>query len=220
MMEGVKLIPEKNLQIATSQLLLTKKEKEKEKEKEKLKDTKQVSGPCGVLLAGGRRWTVTVMEPEPQLHYIHIVKAVLGSPHSSVSPFVRHAIPTPRATASKLCPLHVGLQRHPSWDSTISFLLSQISAPASNKPPDDIPTSIGEWASYSCSEDLLCVFKQDKSDYTINSSSFQKPVSRSEQPAGSLLQGWQAQPHCLKATAGISLADVTKEGPRRRVGVS
>ncbi|XP_031244561.1 cilia- and flagella-associated protein 46 isoform X3 [Mastomys coucha] len=92
MMEGVKLIPEKNLQIATSQLLLTKKEKEKEKEKEKVKDTKQIS------------------------------------------------------------------------------------APASNKPPDDIPTSIGEWASYSCSEDLLCVFKQDKSDYTINSSSFQKPT--------------------------------------------
>ncbi|XP_052029594.1 cilia- and flagella-associated protein 46 [Apodemus sylvaticus] len=92
LMEGVKLITEKNLQVTSSQLLLTKKEKEKEKEKEKMKDMKQIS------------------------------------------------------------------------------------TPASNKPPDDIPTSIGEWASYSCSEDMLYVFKQDKSDCTINSSSFQKPT--------------------------------------------
>ncbi|CAO2583736.1 Cilia- and flagella-associated protein 46 [Lemmus lemmus] len=52
----------------------------------------------------------------------------------------------------------------------------QISTPVSNKPPDDIPTSIEEWASYSCPEDLLSVFRQDRSDSTINSSSFQKPM--------------------------------------------
>ncbi|XP_021083734.1 cilia- and flagella-associated protein 46 isoform X2 [Mesocricetus auratus] len=93
---GGKLIPEKTLQVVSSQLLLPKKEKErgkeKEKEKEKMKDIKQIS------------------------------------------------------------------------------------TPVPNKPPDDIPTSIEEWASYSCSEDLLSVFKQDRSDSTINASSFQKPT--------------------------------------------
>ncbi|EDL17863.1 mCG128871, isoform CRA_b [Mus musculus] len=39
--EGVKLIPEKNLQAVSSQLLLTKKEKEKEKEKEEEKEKKE-----------------------------------------------------------------------------------------------------------------------------------------------------------------------------------
>ncbi|XP_035317165.1 cilia- and flagella-associated protein 46 isoform X1 [Cricetulus griseus] len=59
-----------------------------------------------------------------------------------------------------------------------SFLrhIWQISTPASNKPSDDIPTSMEEWASYSCPEDLLSVFKQDRSDSTVNASSFQKPT--------------------------------------------
>nr|XP_021493514.1 cilia- and flagella-associated protein 46 [Meriones unguiculatus] len=51
-----------------------------------------------------------------------------------------------------------------------------ISTPASIKAPDDVPTSIEEWASYSCPEDLLTVFKTYRSDLTINSSSFQKPM--------------------------------------------
>ncbi|XP_019062592.1 cilia- and flagella-associated protein 46 isoform X2 [Fukomys damarensis] len=48
--------------------------------------------------------------------------------------------------------------------------------PASSKQLEDLPTSIEEWASYSCPEELLSVFKQDKSDFTVNSTSIQKPT--------------------------------------------
>ncbi|XP_030895776.1 cilia- and flagella-associated protein 46-like isoform X2 [Leptonychotes weddellii] len=41
---------------------------------------------------------------------------------------------------------------------------------------EDLPTSIEEWASYSCPEEVMSVFKQDKSDFTINPSSIQKPT--------------------------------------------
>ncbi|KAM6182244.1 cilia- and flagella-associated protein 46 [Erethizon dorsatum] len=48
--------------------------------------------------------------------------------------------------------------------------------PASTKQLEDIPTSIEEWASYSCPEELLSIFKQDKSDFTVNSASIQRPT--------------------------------------------
>ncbi|KAM5271866.1 cilia- and flagella-associated protein 46 [Ctenodactylus gundi] len=51
---------------------------------------------------------------------------------------------------------------------------SQTSAPG--KQLQDLPASVGEWASYSCPEALLSVFQQDKSDFTVNSSSIQKPT--------------------------------------------
>lgn len=44
------------------------------------------------------------------------------------------------------------------------------------KQPEDLPASIEEWASYSCPEDVVSVFKQDRSDLTMNPSSIQKPV--------------------------------------------
>lgn len=44
------------------------------------------------------------------------------------------------------------------------------------KQPEDLPGSIEEWASYSCPEDVVSVFKQDRSDLTMNPSSIQKPV--------------------------------------------
>nr|XP_023417215.1 cilia- and flagella-associated protein 46 isoform X2 [Cavia porcellus] len=48
--------------------------------------------------------------------------------------------------------------------------------PASTKQLEDLPTSIEDWASYSCPEELLSVFKQEKSDFTVNSASIQKPT--------------------------------------------
>ncbi|ELW67298.1 hypothetical protein TREES_T100016876 [Tupaia chinensis] len=52
----------------------------------------------------------------------------------------------------------------------------QSQTPVSSKQLEDLPASIEEWASYSCPEEFLSVFKQDKSDFTINLSSIQKPT--------------------------------------------
>ncbi|XP_069914365.1 cilia- and flagella-associated protein 46 isoform X3 [Oryctolagus cuniculus] len=46
----------------------------------------------------------------------------------------------------------------------------------SGKQLEELPTSIEEWASYSCPEELLSMFRQDKSDFTVNSSTVQKPT--------------------------------------------
>ncbi|XP_013358484.1 PREDICTED: cilia- and flagella-associated protein 46 isoform X2 [Chinchilla lanigera] len=48
--------------------------------------------------------------------------------------------------------------------------------PMSTKQLEDLPISIEEWASYSCPEELLSIFKQDKSDFIVNSASIQKPT--------------------------------------------
>ncbi|XP_023564812.1 cilia- and flagella-associated protein 46 [Octodon degus] len=48
--------------------------------------------------------------------------------------------------------------------------------PGSTKQLEELPTSIEEWASYSCPEELLSIFKQDKSDFMVNSASIQKPT--------------------------------------------
>nr|XP_039321178.1 cilia- and flagella-associated protein 46 isoform X3 [Saimiri boliviensis boliviensis] len=52
----------------------------------------------------------------------------------------------------------------------------QPQSPAPNKPLEDLPTSIEEWASFSCPEEVLSVLKQDKSDSTVNAESIQKPT--------------------------------------------
>lgn len=43
-----------------------------------------------------------------------------------------------------------------------------------------LPASVEEWASYSCPEEVMAVFRQDKSEFTINPSSIQRPVSQLE----------------------------------------
>uniref|UniRef100_G1LVL0 Cilia- and flagella-associated protein 46 n=2 Tax=Ailuropoda melanoleuca TaxID=9646 RepID=G1LVL0_AILME len=53
---------------------------------------------------------------------------------------------------------------------------SQHPAEPPGKQLEDLPASIEEWASYSCPEEVLAVFKQDKSDFTINPASIQKPT--------------------------------------------
>ncbi|XP_049501881.1 cilia- and flagella-associated protein 46 isoform X1 [Panthera uncia] len=45
-----------------------------------------------------------------------------------------------------------------------------------DKRLEDLPASTEEWASYSCPEEAISVFKQDKSDFTVNASSIQKPT--------------------------------------------
>ncbi|XP_058291855.1 cilia- and flagella-associated protein 46 isoform X7 [Hylobates moloch] len=52
----------------------------------------------------------------------------------------------------------------------------QSQSPAPVKQLEDLPTSIEEWASYSCPEEVLSVLKQDRSDSTVNPSSIQKPT--------------------------------------------
>ncbi|KAL4698410.1 hypothetical protein H8959_011067 [Pygathrix nigripes] len=52
----------------------------------------------------------------------------------------------------------------------------QCQSPAPKKQLEDLPTSIEEWASYSCPEEVLSVLKQDRSDSTVNPSSIQKPT--------------------------------------------
>ncbi|XP_023492381.2 cilia- and flagella-associated protein 46 isoform X4 [Equus caballus] len=52
----------------------------------------------------------------------------------------------------------------------------QYQIPSPSKLPEALPASIEEWASYSCPEEVVSVFKQDKSDFTINPSSIQKPT--------------------------------------------
>nr|XP_027786130.1 cilia- and flagella-associated protein 46 [Marmota flaviventris] len=58
--------------------------------------------------------------------------------------------------------------------SAFSPFQSQASAP--NKQLEDLPASAEEWAFYSCPEELLAVFKQDKSDFTVNPTTIQKPT--------------------------------------------
>nr|XP_031317921.1 cilia- and flagella-associated protein 46 isoform X2 [Camelus dromedarius] len=55
-------------------------------------------------------------------------------------------------------------------------------APSPCQPPtprrrlEDLPASVDEWASYSCPEEVISVFRQDQSNFTVNSSSIQKPT--------------------------------------------
>ncbi|XP_073096194.1 cilia- and flagella-associated protein 46 isoform X2 [Manis javanica] len=48
--------------------------------------------------------------------------------------------------------------------------------PAPSKGLGGLPASTEEWASYSCPEEVVSVFKQDRSDFTVNPSSIQKPA--------------------------------------------
>nr|XP_020735663.1 cilia- and flagella-associated protein 46 [Odocoileus virginianus texanus] len=52
----------------------------------------------------------------------------------------------------------------------------QFQSPAPGKCLEDLPSSLEEWASYACPEELISVFKQDQSDFTINPSTIQKPT--------------------------------------------
>ncbi|XP_012516129.1 PREDICTED: cilia- and flagella-associated protein 46 [Propithecus coquereli] len=44
------------------------------------------------------------------------------------------------------------------------------------KGPEGPPASVEEWASYACPAEVLLVFRQDRSDFTVNSASIQKPT--------------------------------------------
>ncbi|KAG5196142.1 hypothetical protein R6Z07F_018059 [Ovis aries] len=52
----------------------------------------------------------------------------------------------------------------------------QFQGPAPGKCLEDLPSSLEEWASYACPEEVISVFRQDQSDFTINSSTIQKPT--------------------------------------------
>ncbi|XP_045295285.1 cilia- and flagella-associated protein 46 isoform X4 [Leopardus geoffroyi] len=53
---------------------------------------------------------------------------------------------------------------------------TQLPTAVPGKRLEDLPASTEEWASYSCPEEAISVFKQDKSDFTVNASSIQKPT--------------------------------------------
>lgn len=60
-----------------------------------------------------------VLEPEPQVHHIHM-GGVLGSPHSSVSSSVRHANPTPGPQSADSV-LEAGSLPPPCWATEASI---------------------------------------------------------------------------------------------------
>ncbi|XP_045147306.1 cilia- and flagella-associated protein 46 [Echinops telfairi] len=52
----------------------------------------------------------------------------------------------------------------------------QPQTPVPIRRPEDLPASIGEWASYSCPEEVISIFKQDTGHFTVNPSTIQKPT--------------------------------------------
>ncbi|XP_014649525.1 PREDICTED: cilia- and flagella-associated protein 46 [Ceratotherium simum simum] len=79
---------------------------------------------------------------------------------------------------AQICTAH-GLQRRcllKAHDLSTQLCHLGCQTPVPRKQPEDLPASIEEWASYSCPEEVISVFKQDKSDFTINTSSIQKPT--------------------------------------------
>ncbi|XP_073934125.1 cilia- and flagella-associated protein 46 isoform X3 [Castor canadensis] len=130
---------------------------------------------------------------------VHVLRALMMSPSSAhyeddclmAYTFFKHIWQVSLQTAGKLIP-----------EKALAAAMSQITLPKKEKEkskekekekergkdtkqsytplwikqPEDLPASIEEWASYSCPEDILTAFKQDQSDFTINSHSFQKPT--------------------------------------------
>lgn len=43
---------------------------------------------------------------------------------------------------------------------------------------EEPPTSVEAWASYFCPEEVIAFFRQDRSNFTVNISSIQRPVSK------------------------------------------
>ncbi|XP_075389603.1 cilia- and flagella-associated protein 46 [Tenrec ecaudatus] len=59
---------------------------------------------------------------------------------------------------------------------SVSLLPSQPQTPVPIRRLEDLPASIGEWASYSCPEEVISIFKQDTGHFTVNPSTIQKPT--------------------------------------------
>ncbi|XP_038168284.1 cilia- and flagella-associated protein 46 [Arvicola amphibius] len=152
LISGGKLIPEKTLQVPSSQLLPLKKEKERGKEKEKEKE--QGKEKKKKKERGKEKEKETEKEEEKE----------------------RGKEKETEKEKKEKEKKERGKEKEKEKEKEKVKDMKQISTPVPNKPPDDIPTSIDAWASYSCPEDLLSVFRQDRSDSTINSSSFQKPT--------------------------------------------
>ena len=92
------------------------------------------------------------------------------------------------------------------------LLALQFQSPAPGKCLEDLPSSLEEWASYACPEEVISVFRQDQSDFTINSSTIQKPVSGpSASPPGLC-------PRILPA--GLAVGPESVSGPRPSPGPS
>ncbi|XP_052617131.1 cilia- and flagella-associated protein 46 isoform X5 [Peromyscus californicus insignis] len=153
LVSGGELIIEKTLQVVSSQLLLTKKEKEKEKDKDKEKDKEKKEK---------KKDKEKDKEKEKEKE------------KDKEKEKKKEKEKEKEKGKEKEKEKEKGKEKEKEKEKIKD--MKQISTPASNKPLDYIPTSIEDWASYSCPEDLLSVFKQDRSDTTVNSSSFQKPT--------------------------------------------
>ncbi|KAF4019376.1 hypothetical protein G4228_010549 [Cervus hanglu yarkandensis] len=73
-------------------------------------------------------------------------------------------------------PCYAGHQDYCLMAYTFLHRIWQFQSPAPGRCLEDLPSSLEEWASYACPEELISVFKQDQSDFTINSSTIQKPT--------------------------------------------
>ncbi|XP_036907145.1 cilia- and flagella-associated protein 46 [Sturnira hondurensis] len=54
--------------------------------------------------------------------------------------------------------------------------LKQPQTPVLSREPGEVPESVEAWASYFCPEEVTAMFKQDRSDFTVNASSIQRPT--------------------------------------------
>ncbi|XP_059517976.1 cilia- and flagella-associated protein 46 [Myotis daubentonii] len=52
----------------------------------------------------------------------------------------------------------------------------QIQIPLSGKEVEEPPASVEAWASYFCPEEVMAFFRQDRSNFTVNTSSIQRPT--------------------------------------------
>lgn len=55
---------------------------------------------------------------------------------------------------------------------------SQAQTPLSSKEVEEPPASVEAWASYFCPEEVIAFFRQDRSNFTVNIASIQRPVSK------------------------------------------
>ncbi|DAA14637.1 TPA: TPR repeat-containing protein C10orf93-like [Bos taurus] len=76
----------------------------------------------------------------------------------------------------------------------------QFQSPAPGKCLEDLPSSLEEWASYACPEEVISVFRQDQSDFTINSSTMQKPLHTRASGAAECSEQRKGLPHSSGGT--------------------
>ncbi|KAB1271378.1 Cilia- and flagella-associated protein 46 [Camelus dromedarius] len=112
--------------------------------------------------------------------FLHrIWQAVLAAAHLTLScssaPQGYHPAWAPGVPASLTLATWLHVSNSTSY-SKVCLPAFQCQPPTPRRRLEDLPASVDEWASYSCPEEVISVFRQDQSNFTVNSSSIQKPT--------------------------------------------